>query len=234
MLILNGKGHIMFIPELKTVFPDNNINYNICNEEFVELNNFLCEHFYAKQNLKGAINKCYLRKSVAEKLKKAELSLPNGYKFKIYDGWRPFSVQKSLYDNYRNKVETSLPGLTDEEINDLTKLFVSPPLWDKKAGPVHTTGGAVDLTIVDNFGNEINMGTEFDCFKDTANTNYYELNNINDEIRNNRRLLYNAMLQAGFTNLPTEWWHFDYGNKFWAFYTGNDAIYNCKFELEEL
>ena len=65
------------------------------------------------------------------------------------------------------------------------------------------------VTIVDNFGNEINMGTEFDCFKDTANTNYYELNNINDEIRNNRRLLYNAMLQAGFTNLPTEWWHFE-------------------------
>ena len=42
------------------------------------------------------------------------------------------------------------------------------------------------------------------------------------------------MLQAGFTNLPTEWWHFDYGNKFWAFYTGNDAIYDCNFELDEL
>ena len=52
----------MFKPELKTVFPDNNIHYNICNEEFVELNNFLCEHYYAKQSLKGAINKCYLRK----------------------------------------------------------------------------------------------------------------------------------------------------------------------------
>lgn len=224
----------MLKPELETLFPDNNIHYNIYNEEFVELTDFLCEYFYAEQNLKGSINKCYLRKSVAEKLKIAEKKLPDGYKFKIYDGWRPFSVQKDLYDNYRKKVEKSIPGLTEEEINELTKLFVSPPLWDKIAGPVHTTGGAVDLTIVDKNGNELDMGTEFDCFKDTANTNYFELNDINEEVKNNRRLLYTVMIEAGFTNLPTEWWHFDYGNKFWAFYTKNDAIYDCVFDVEEI
>ena len=53
----------MLKPELETLFPDNNIHYNIYNEEFVELTDFLCEYFYAEQNLKGSINKCYLRKA---------------------------------------------------------------------------------------------------------------------------------------------------------------------------
>ena len=134
----------------------------------------------------------------------------------------------------KNKAIDKRADLTEEEVNELTKLFVSPPLWDKTAGPVHTTGGAIDLTIVDKNGNELDMGTGFDCFKDTANTNYFELNNINEEVKNNRRLLYTVMTEAGFTNLPTEWWHFDYGNKFWAFYTKNDAIYDCVFDAEEI
>ena len=108
----------MLKPELETLFPDNTIHYNIYNEEFVELTDFLCEYFYAEQNLKGSINKCYLRKSVAEKLKIAEKKLPDGYKFKIYDGWRPFSVQKDLYDNYRKKVEKTVQELLKSYLFD--------------------------------------------------------------------------------------------------------------------
>ncbi len=221
----------MNIPELNTVFPNNIAVFDIQNEPLVEINTFLCDNYYYKYKINGSVNKCYLRESVAIKLKTAETYLPEGYKFKIFDGWRPFQVQKSLYEDYRAKIIKSIPGLDEDEINELTKLFVSPPVWDKTLGPVHSTGGSVDLTIVDKTGNELNMGTEFDCFKETANTNYYEINNINEDVRNNRRLLYDAMTQAGFTNLPTEWWHYDYGNKFWAFYTNKKAIYDCIFKL---
>jgi D-alanyl-D-alanine dipeptidase len=69
------------------------------------------------------------------------------------------------------------------------------------------------------------MGTRFDDFRETANTAYYEKPGLNEEIRNNRRLLYHTMLKAGFSNLPTEWWHYDYGTKFWAHFTGNTALY---------
>jgi D-alanyl-D-alanine dipeptidase len=46
--------------------------------------------------------------------------------------------------------------------------------------------------------------------------------------RDNRRVLYNVMINAGFTNLPSEWWHFDFGNQLWAWYSGNQqAIYGA-------
>ena len=50
-------------------------------------------------------------------------------------------------------------------------------------------------------------------------------------IRDNRRILYWAMTKAGFTNLPTECWHFDYGNRNWAFYNQKPIIYKAIFEL---
>jgi D-alanyl-D-alanine dipeptidase len=84
------------------------------------------------------------------------------------------------------------------------------------------------LTIVDEQGKPLDMGTEFDSFKETAHTAYFEKQNGKqaEAIRENRRLLYHVMTAAGFTNLPTEWWHYDYGDRFWAYYKGQDAIYD--------
>ena len=59
-------------------------------------------------------------------------------------------------------------------------------------------------------------------------------NEKNEMVRENRRLLYNTMVGQGFTNLPSEWWHFDYGNRFWAFYKKKKAIYRGVFTKEEL
>ena len=47
----------------------------------------------------------------------------------------------------------------------------------------------------------------------------------NDEIKNNRRILYNAMISEDFVNLPSEWWHYDYGDKVWASVKNKDVIY---------
>ncbi len=78
------------------------------------------------------------------------------------------------------------------------------------------------------------MGTEFDFFGERANTAYYEDNasDADSEARKNRRILYNLMIDTGFTNLPSEWWHFDYGDKLWAYYTGNEGLYTGIFEEE--
>ena len=76
------------------------------------------------------------------------------------------------------------------------------------------------------------MGTGFDAFSKKTNTVYYE--GINNEIRNNRRLLYYTMIKAGFTNLPSEWWHYDYGDRFWAYYTKKPAIYRGVFLRSDL
>ena len=210
-------------------FPEDNIKYSICCEPLTEVKDFVYEPYYYNLKLKGSQNKCFMRKGVYEKLKLAESYLPEGYRFKIYDAWRPFEVQLALYNDYREKLCEENPKLSSDELDCLVKQFVSLPLMDEFAGPVHATGGAVDLTVIDKYGNEIDMGTYFDYFRDMANTDYFERHNLNDEIRNNRRMLYGAMTKAGFTNLPTEWWHYDYGNKFYAYYTGEAAIYKCSF-----
>ena len=67
--------------------------------------------------------------------------------------------------------------------------------------------------------------TELKLSEDTAWSAYFEKNNSDLDARENRRILYHAMLDAGFTNLPSEWWHYDYGTKFWGYFTGKQPLY---------
>ena len=130
-----------------------------------------------------------------------------------------------LWDFYRLDVKNKNPGLTDEEIDFKTSFFVSKPSYDASNPSLHNTGGAIDLTLVTSDGYGLNMGTLFDDFTERAWTNHFETYTSNSEVQCNRRILYNAMIKAGFTNLPSEWWHYDYGTKFWAYFTGNNALY---------
>ena len=110
-----------------------------------------------------------------------------------------------------------------------TSFFVSKPSYDENNPSLHNTGGAVDLTIITNDGYALNMGTLFDDFTNRAWTNHFEDDyseaETSPEVRDNRRLLYETMINAGFTNLPSEWWHYDYGTKFWGYFTGKKALY---------
>ena len=224
------KGGAMFeyaaIPE--RCFPDIG-KYDILgsSEKLVDLENLgfeILSVYYARL-LPGATYEAYARESVAEMLIKAQGLLPKGYSLVILDAWRPISVQQALWDEFRRIVSEGEPGLGEEELDYKTSFFVSKPSYDIYSPSVHNTGGAVDLTLRDSDGHILNMGTGFDDFRETANTAYYEKPGLNEEIRKNRRLLYHTMLNAGFSNLPTEWWHYDYGTKFWAYFTGNTALY---------
>lgn len=62
------------------------------------------------------------------------------------------------------------------------------------------------------------MGTLFDDFTNRAWSNHFESYEDCEDVKKNRRILYNVMIMAGFTNLPSEWWHYDYGDKFWAYF----------------
>ena len=77
------------------------------------------------------------------------------------------------------------------------------------------------------------MGTKFDEFTSRTHTSYYE-DKENSVIKNNRRLLYNIMTSVGFTNMPSEWWHYDYLDRFYAYYKNEPARYEGVFTLEEV
>ncbi len=206
---------------------------------FVRLNdtvNFDISMQYPLMKMKNSVTDCFVREEVFDKLLKVSKALDGRYRLKILDAWRPLALQYELYYTYRELIlkEFRLENEDDDRQSEIIKKFVSYPSDDFMVPPVHTTGGAVDLTLTDINGNELEMGTGFDSFSDKTRTDYYETNSIDLNIRNNRRILYNAMISAGFTNLPSEWWHFDFGDRFWGYYNNKPAIYEGVFDISEI
>lgn len=195
---------------------------------------------YPILGFKEAETSCLLREEVAQMLYKASQSLPEGYKFRIWDAWRPFALQKELYDVYKEEIikEFNLEDMEKEERKAFIGKFVANPKADHDLPPGHTTGGAIDLTIVGPDGNLLEMGTKFDEFTDRTQTTYFEEDRTSEnphaqEIKENRRLLFHIMEEVGFVNLPSEWWHFSFGENSWAFKEEKPALYRGIFEIDK-
>ena len=223
------------IPDIKD--PECFEKLEITNSKFIEIKTndiFIIEMQYPLLKMDNGEERCFVREEVYQKLLLASKLLPKGYKFKILDAWRPFLLQEELFYKYSQKIikEFNLEDKSEEEQKEFIKKFVSLPNKNVLIPPVHTTGGAIDLTLVDENGNELDMGTYFDEFTDRTNTNYYE--NTDLKIKYNRRLLYNIMTSVGFVNLPSEWWHFDYYDRFWAYYNNEPSKYEGVFEVKDV
>jgi len=224
------------IPSIQSIEGWKQVKIEENNEPFVSLNDFAPNYIqvksqYFEQKIKGALEICYCRKGVAQKLVEAAKHLPKGYKFLIWDTWRPIEVQQALFDNYKAKLLKNNPSFERQIIQKETEKYVSLPSLDIFKPSPHLTGGAIDLTIIDEKGKNLDMGTGFDFFGEKAKTDFYELKcTDNNELtfRNNRRLIYNLLINFGFTNYPEEWWHYDYGNQFWAFASKTTAYYSLK------
>ena len=196
---------------------------------------YTIEMQYPLLHMQNAVNRCLVRGAVRERLTAAAKLLPPGFRLKIWDAWRPFALQKELYHVYAEQIteQFGLAGRPEEEIRGIIRQYVSEPADDRTLPPVHTTGGAVDVTVIDGNGRELDMGTAFDAFSEKTATAWFEAQG-DSTVRENRRLLYGVMRQAGFTNLPSEWWHYDYGDRFWAYYQNRPAKYKGIFTEEEV
>ena len=130
----------------------------------------------------------YLRKEAAEALFKVQASLEKeGLGLKIYDGYRPLSVQKKMWAKY------PVEG------------YVANPA----KGSNHNRGMAVDVTLVDAQGKELAMPSGYDEFSERAHRDF---KGGSEEQRKNRKTLEDAMQKEGFHGISTEWWHFDFKN----------------------
>jgi len=127
-----------------------------------------------------------IRPSVAKQLLAAQNLLRRyGYGLKIWDAYRPKSVQRQLWQFAHDD------------------LYVANP--DDGVGSMHTWGVAVDATLVDAWGRPVSMPTDFDDFTSAAVLRYHGTDPI---IRSHLKLLQRAMGRNGFYGLRTEWWHF--------------------------
>ncbi|GAA3482363.1 hypothetical protein GCM10018966_068950 [Streptomyces yanii] len=88
----------------------------------------------------------------------------------------------------------------------------------------HSVGAAVDLTLADADGREPDLGTRMNADpEESAGAYYTDAPGIGEEARANRGLLGSVLTAAGLVNYPTEWWHWSYGDRYWALNTGAAA-----------
>lgn len=181
---------------------------------------------YLQQGLPGAERACLCRRTVALKLAQAADKLPQGYGIYIFDSLRSLTVQKALYDQFRQTACKEHPQASPEELEDIIDEFVALPVKRPERPSPHATGGAVDLTLSKD-GQLLDMGTGFDDFTDLARTRALEETCPAgmEEARQNRRVLYHLMDSVGLVNYSSEWWHFAYGERQWAARTGEAPIY---------
>lgn len=182
---------------------------------------------YYIQKAPNSLRSIYLRESAYERFMQAVSLLPENYSFIVYDGFRPLQVQQYLFNQFSAQLQKQYPTLSEQEVKQETLKYVAFPSLDREYPAPHLTGGAIDLTIGDLNGNALHLGTAFDEMNEKSATRYYEENaEENREVRDLRRILYNSMTSAGFTNYSEEWWHYDFGNISWARRIGNKkAIY---------
>ena len=162
---------------------------------------------YFHNGVQSALPEIWVREDVYNRLSQAAKYLPAQYRLAVLDGWRPKSVQNSLFEGVRSKLALQHPDLSASELERRVLLYAARP-------SPHITGGAVDVTLADSDGRFLNMGSKFD----EATERSWTAAPVPEDQGERRRILLEAMLQAGFTNLPSEWWHFDYGNWVWAWY----------------
>lgn len=167
----------------------------VYNMKYATLDNFLKAKVYD-------CAECFLRlKTVTALVEVNKQFMKKGLKIKIFDCYRPLDIQKKMWKIISNPEYVANPA----------------------KGSIHNRGGAVDITLVDDNGKELDMGTAFDFFGVEASHNYP---NVSPEIKQNRELLKIIMTNSGFNSFNSEWWHYNLKAGL------NDKISNAKWDCK--
>jgi zinc D-Ala-D-Ala dipeptidase len=166
--------------DLRTFIP-----HIVLDLRYATLNNFMKQRMYPANT-----QTTYLRMPAAQALARVQRELnAQGLGMKIFDAYRPYAVTVKFWELVHD----------DRYVANPTK------------GSGHNRGIAVDLTIIDLASNkELNMGTGFDNFTDSAHRDFV---NLPDDVSRNRKLLDQTMIKNGFIPFKTEWWHFSLTNE---------------------
>ncbi|WP_367897835.1 D-alanyl-D-alanine dipeptidase [Leptospira sp. WS58.C1] len=181
------------VPNLEEVKPSLRIEKGLVNIKDIDPNIEIDLRYSTSNNFTGSViypfQTCLLRKETAEKLKAANSEFQSyGYRIKIWDGYRPPYAQKILWEKVPNP------------------RYVGNPT---KGGSVHNRGGAVDLTLIDSRGKELEMPSAYDEFTYKASPFRKDLEPV---VSKNLEVLVGILTKHGFKQISSEWWHYNDGD----------------------
>ena len=176
-----------------------------------------------------------LRKTVYEKLIQAQAILPKGLHFSLYEGYRSIDLQKMLFGNRFKKIKTLHPDWSQDQVFIETTKLISPVINQDKSKniPPHSTGGAIDIYLIDDSGKHIDMGIQpKDWMSDVDGAFSLTASPlITAEAKNYREIMSKVLITVGFVNYPTEYWHWSYGDRYWAYHKNQShAVYGSYLE----
>jgi len=171
-----------------------------------------------------------MRKNVYDNLVAAQNMLPDGMKLCLYEGYRSLELQQTLFSRYYEKMKQAHPTYNHEQLFMETLKLVSPVvnLDGSKNIPPHSTGAAVDVYLIDNAGNILDMGILAKDWMQDLDGSLSKTNSIivSKEAQKNRQIMSDVLTKVGFVNFPAEYWHWSYGDKYWAYNKGEkNAFY---------
>jgi D-alanyl-D-alanine dipeptidase len=162
-----------------------------------------------------------LRKTAFQRLLAARDNLPESYRIVLKASVRPVQVQKNLFQKELENIHAQNPDMTKKQAYEYTLQFVTDPEVNT---PPHSSGGTIDITLLEDSSNQpIDMGSPINMAGDVSWTDCTD--DLTDAQVENRQLLTQTMLEAGFANLPSEWWHYSYGDQRWAVFYDVDPLY---------
>ncbi|MFV8269952.1 D-alanyl-D-alanine dipeptidase [Flavobacterium sp. GT2N3] len=177
------------------------VNLKDYSQEFVYDMKYATEDNFLKAKVYDCAE-CFLRlKTITALVEANKKFMKKGYKIKIFDCYRPLDIQKKMWKIVSNPKYVANPA----------------------KGSIHNRGGAVDITLVDNKGKELDMGTSFDFFGIKASHNFPD---VSAEVKQNRIVLKTIMISSGFNSFDSEWWHYNLKSGL------NDKVSNAKWNCK--
>lgn len=175
----------------------------------------------------GGVSPWFLRKSVVAALNRAAADLQlvkPGWRILLTDALRPVAVQRFMVD-WQLRELAAAEGLEVADLSEADRvrlMAVVATIWampsdDPATPPPHSTGAALDCTLLDEHGQPVAMGGEIDQVGEVSKPGFYDaMPGVAARFAANRALLCQILEAQGFRRHPAEWWHFGLGDQLWA------------------
>lgn len=200
-LLLSVFGIALTLAQIRPINDSTFVNLRDYSSDFVRDMKYATDDNFLKATVYDCAE-CYLRlKTVKALIAANDEFRRDGFRIKLFDCYRPLRIQRKMW------------------------LLINDPKYvaDPAKGSVHNRGGAVDITLVDSLGTELEMGTDFDFFGPEAAHSFRKLPT---KIVQNRKYLKKVMERHGFKALESEWWHYNLTDAL------NDKVSDFKWECD--